>query len=271
MADPTPINASTPIVESVQTPIVAPVVTSTPAVETPSVTSVEAPIAVVAPVTPVVKPAETVIGAELDKKPVETPKETPVVTPEGQVPEVKQTEGGQSDEPAPPPKYEAFKLPEGITLEPERVNKFTEILSKLETKAKVDHNFAQEFGQEAVDFHISEMKNQAEFIQKSQIEAWETQKVNWKNEIINDPELGGNRLQTTVDSALNFIRTHGGSPEEQVEFRNLMETSGLGNNRIMIRLLAKAGRAMSEGTPLAAPKPVADAKSKTETLYGRRK
>ena len=84
-----------------------------------------------------------------------------------------------------------------------------------------------------------------------------------------DPEIGGNRWQTTVDSATNFIRTHGGTEAQQAEFHKIMDESGLGNHPAMIRILARAGAAMSEGRPLAAQAP-AVALSKTQKLYGGR-
>lgn len=246
--------APTAPVEAVQTPVVTEAVVVAPVV-------VEAPAPVVeAPKTPEVK-AETVLGDALSKE-----SKPPEVKPEAKV-EAK-TEG-QSAEPAPPPVYDPFTMPEGITLDTERVGKFTEILSELETTGKVDHSLVQQFGQKAVDFHLSEMKKASEDLTKKYVEIWDKQKLDWKDTFLKDPEIGGNRFQTTVDSALTFIRTHGGTTEQQTEFKNLMESSGLGNHPAMIRLLANAGRTMAEGKPLAASKPVPATKSKVETMYGK--
>lgn len=252
----TPVTSSVPVtvpVEVVQaTPVVvAPAVAL--AVETPPAAVVEAP-----------KAPETVLAEAIDKsKPaLETP-QTEVKAEEQKTPEVK------SDEPAPTPVYDAFTVPEGITLDTDRVSKFTEILAELETGGKVEHALVQQFGQKAVDFHISEIKEATDKLTSLYKQTWERQKTEWKDTFLKDPEIGGNRFQTTVDSALNFIRTHGGTPEQQTEFRNLMETSGLGNHPAMIRLLASAGRSMAEGKPLAAQKPVPAARSKTETMYGK--
>lgn len=239
-------------VEAVQpTPVaVAPVVA--PVVETPPTAVVEAP-----------KAPETVLGEALkpaEVKPVEAkPAEvTTEITPDS-----------KSDEPAPLPVYDPFTLPEGVTLDKERSDKFTGILSELEKSGKVDHALMQQFGQKAVDFHLDEVKRVTAEIQDLYAKTWEKQKIEWKDSFLKDPEMGGNRFQTTVDSALTFIRTHGGTPEQQTEFRNLMEESGLGNHPAMIRLLASAGRAMSEGTPLAAQRPVPAVKSRIETMYGK--
>lgn len=250
-----PVTPSPAVVEVVQpapvveAPVIAPAVESAPA---PAVAPVEAP-----------KAPETVLGEGLEKnKPVEAPKV------EGEAPKVEIKEEGQSAEPAPPPVYDTFTVPEGITLDTERVSEFTKILSKLELDGKLDHALAQKSGQELVDFHIQEVKKATEDLTKMYQTAWDRQKIEWKDTFLKDPEIGGNRFQTTVDSALNFIRTHGGTPEQQTEFKNLMETSGLGNHPAVIRLLANAGSAMAEGKPIAATRPVPQAKSKIETMYG---
>lgn len=255
----TPVVA--PIVEAVQTPVVAPVQA---VVEAPVVTpAVETTPRVEPPKAP-----ETILAAELDKeiKPPETVAEVkPVV--EGEV----KNDSGQSEEPAPPPVYDTFTIPEGFTLDNDRVSKFTEILGDLEKNTKADHAIVQQFGQKAVDFHVAELQKQADDFNKYVNTTWERTKQDWKDSFLKDPEIGGNRFQTTIDNAKNFIRTHGGTPEQQTEFRNLMETSGLGNHPTMIRLLANAGLRMSEGQPLAAVQPVPQTKSKLTTMYGSQK
>ena len=253
---PAPVVPVTAPVEAVQPAPVVPAVVVAPVTETPPVAVVEAP-----------KAPETVLGEALEKtveKPTEVkPTEVKPATVDNKTPE------GKSDEPAPPPVYEPFTLPEGVTLDKERSEKFTGLLSELETTGKVDHALVQQFGQKAVDFHLAEVKRVSEEIQELYKTSWERQKTEWKDSFLKDPEMGGNRFQTTVDSALTFIRTHGGTPEQQTEFRNLMEESGLGNHPAMIRLLANAGRVMSEGKPLAAQRPVSAVKSKIETMYGK--
>lgn len=262
-------------------PVAAPV-TPAPAAATPDVAPVSAPDAVA----PVVSPspeapavestpkAETVIGEAM--KPVE-----PVKAPEGEKTpesaEAPKAEGeqkateGQSDEPAPLPSYEPFTLPENVKLDDKRVGDFTNILGEFERTTKADHAEVQQFGQKAVDFHVAEVTKAVEGVEKTYQTLWEKQKTDWKDQLMKDPEIGGNRFQTTVDSALKFIRTHGGNEEQQASFRTLMDSSGLGNHPAMVRLLANAGMAMSEGKPLAAKSPAPSvAKSKVETMYGKR-
>lgn len=221
---------------------------------------VEVPALVPAPASPVeaVKPAETLLAA--DKPVVETPP-APAV-------EVQNTEGGQSAEPAPPPTYEPFTVPEGVTLDGGRVGELTNILATLELEGKADHGITQQVGQKLVDFHINEIKKYGEDIQKFYQTSWEKQKISWKDEFLADPILGGNNKDTTLGHALEFIRTHGGSEDEQKEFRSLMDTSGLGNHKAVIRILANAMTAMKEGAPLSAQRPPAAPRSRVATMYG---
>lgn len=273
-----PISTTT-LIEAAPNP--NPTIAVTPAPVAPVVEAVQAPVTPVeaapAPVAAPAVPASTVLSEGLDKPPVAAPTtesapavvETPKPAGAQTTTEPTKNEDGQSAEPAPPPVYDAFNLPEGMSFDNDRLSKFTDVLSKLEVEGKVPHEFAQKFGQEAVDLHVSEVTRAVDDLQKLYQTSWDRQRTEWKDSFLKDPEIGGNRFQTTVDSALNFIRTHGGTAENQQEFRNLMETSGLGNHPAMIRLLANAGRAMAEGKPLAATTTVTTPKSKTATLYGK--
>lgn len=244
-----------------------------------------------APVAPVVEAALVTPTPVLTETPPQSPEATPKVETllaEGldkpatvETPEVnKDSQEGQSVDPASPvetvvpevvpPKYEPFTLPEGISLDNDRVGKFTELLSGLELEGKASHDVVQQFGQKAVDMYLNEVKNYGENLTKYYQTTWDKQKTAWKDATLKDPEIGGNRIQTTLDSVLGFIRTHGGTAEQQKEFRDVMETSGLGNHPSVIRLFANAALAYKEGKPLAAPKPIQETKSKTETMYGRK-
>lgn len=235
------------------------VVEAAPVVAQPAPAVVEAPKA--PEVTPTVsqptalsqQPPQTLLG---ENKPVEAKTD------------LKNDSGGQSDKPATPPVYSAFTLPEGVSFDSERTTQFTSILGDLELTGKVDHALMQGAGQKLVDFHLNEVQRQVQDLSKQWTTQWEKTKNDWKESFLADPDIGGTKFQATVDSAVNFIKVHGGTPEQQTEFRNLMETSGLGNHPAMIRLLANAGRAYKEGQPLAAQTPVSPAKSKMSTLYG---
>lgn len=215
------------------------------------------------------KPAETVLGAEPQKDPVKSPEaQKPTDVKVDASVEIKKEDGKQSDEPAPLPTYEAFKLPEGITLEGNKLSEFTKDLGEFQTRTKAEQAAVQEFGQKLVDRHIAEVNSTVKRLNEHYTQAWEKQKIEWKDAFVKDPEIGGNRQETTVNAALQFIKTHGGNEAQQQEFRQLMETTGIGNHPAMIRLLAKANMNMAEGKPLPAAKPVPTATSKVAKRYG---
>lgn len=270
--EPTSNTAPAPATETT-----APVVEATPAASTEAVTTT-APEAA-----PAAETQTTVLAEALDKPTETTPTESKPAEGDKPAVEAKPAEGdkpaetkpaeetkapdGQSDEPAPPPTYEPFTMPENVKLDAERLTKFTEILSGLETDGKVSHELMQQFGQKAVDFHIQEvtktMDDYTKFLQTS----WERQKTQWKDDFVKDPEIGGNRMDTSVNAARDFIRTHGGTPEQQKELRDVLDSSGLGNHRALIRLMAKANSVMAEGQPLKANQPVTQT-SKLQKMYG---
>lgn len=248
------------------TPAPAPVETSVETAPSPSQEASEAPSLLNSEVEPSAPVVEEV-------KPVEeTPEAKPTeLAPVEDTAEPKPTDdqGGQTEDPAPPPSFEPFVVPEGVQLDNDKVSKFTEILSDLELKGKVDHALVQAFGQKAVDFHVNELKQTVENLNKLYQLNWQKTQNEWKESFLKDPELGGARANTTLDAANRFIRTHGGTLEQQKEFRELMNKSGLGNHPTMIRILANAARNLREGQPLQAPKPAPAPKSKTATLYGK--
>ena len=176
---------------------------------------------------------------------------------------------GQSDEPAPPPSYEPFTLPEGATVDAERIGDFTSLLGSFESQTKADHAAVQALGQQLMDRHVSEMQRVLQTVQEAGLAARTAQQTAWRDQFISDPEIGGNRQQTTVNSAIEFVRTHGGTEEQQAEFRQLMNETGIGNHPAMIRLLAKAGMAMSEGRPLAASQPSPSKPTRIQAMYGK--
>ncbi len=236
---------------------------SAPAVEA-------APIAEVVSAEPVVtepvvqtqdKKESSILGEALKSKEVEKPTEIKAEEP-------KQTEDSQSDEPAPLPTYDAFSLPEEFTLDGERVSDINKVLGEFELTTKADHAEVQKLGQALIDRHVSEVRNTIERLNNHYMEQFEKTKTDWKNDFIADNEIGGNRQDTTISSALEFIRTHGGTPEQQAEFHQLMDQTGVGSHKAMIRILANAQRNMAEGQPLAAMKPMPEAKSKYEKFYG---
>lgn len=288
-----PAVASTPAAVASPSPV-ADSPAATPSIVTTPTTPAEAspPVTQAADAAPVAKPAETVLGAEPVKtienkspeaqKPAEVKADSPV--------EIKKEEGKQSDEPAPLPTYEAFKLPEGFTLENEKLGEFTKELGEFQTRTKAEQVAVQEFGQKLVDRHIAEVQTTVKRLNEHYTQAWEKQKIEWKDAFVKDPEIGGNRQETTVKSAVEAIdrgssylsldvkMDQAKASSHASEFRQVMETTGIGNHPAVIRVLNGLNKEIAdlrakyetEGgvKPLPGTKPVAQSTSKVAKRYG---
>lgn len=220
---------------------------------------------------PVVAPAETTVLGTPPVVPAPEAVKPPEAAPvEGAPVEGEKKEGDQSAEPAPLPSYDAFTLPEGFTVEQERIETFTKLLGEFETVTKADHAEMQKFGQQLMDRHIAEVQSAVDAVQKSYAEHWTKTKNEWRDSFMKDPEIGGNRYETTINSAVEFIHTHGGNEQQQTEFRKLMDDTGLGNHPALIRMFANANAHYQEGRPLPAQSPIPAPKSKLQAFYGKR-
>lgn len=165
-------------------------------------------------------------------------------------------------EPPAPIKYEAFKLPEGLKLDDERIGKFTEIAGV----AQVPQDVAQQF----MDLHVAEMQRFSQDVVKQaeqhQRDVWRKLNDTWKTEMRNDPEIGGNRLETSLSRAKAVIEEYlgpenGGSAEMVQDMIAHTTANGMGNFPPFVRLMNKIGEVLNifEDSPVTAnptsPKP----------------
>ncbi len=225
----------------------APIATETAV--TPEVAAPEAVIVENAPVEASVeiavespKPTETLLGASeapkienIPESTVENPVESTEIKTENQSIE---QESNQSDEPASLPTYEEFIAPEGLDLDAERVGDFTSVLAEFESKTKADHAEVQAFGQQLIERFATEVNRFKENYDNTLQEAFDNQKNSWKEAFENDPEIGGNRKDTTMKLVIDGLGAYGGTPEQLTEFRTTMENTGVGNNPAQIRVLS---------------------------------
>ncbi len=261
-----------------------------PAQDAPSSPSpATAPAQDAAPVTPPVEAApaaaptgDSLLGGE------PTAKDAPPVTPEVKAPEAKtdtppvepkKEEAAQSAEPAPLPTYESFALPENVKFEDAKLGEFTKMLGEFETGTKADHAAVQKFGQDLVNRHVAEVQNVVKGLNDYYANAFEKQKSEWKDALMKDPELGGNRLNTVAKEIADTLASTS-SKEEHEAFRTYMSQSGIANNlavgRPIYNLVKEITRLRTmyeseSGTrPLAGAKPASQPISKLEKRYGKR-
>lgn len=247
-------SAGAPNTVATQTPTAAPEAAPS---QTPSASAPTTPDASLLGDVAATEPSPAPISPDVKETPAtDTPAvETPATEPKPETPA----------EPV-KPTYEAFKLPDGIQVQEDKLSEFTNDLADFELGAK-DHASTQEFGQKLLDKHIvlvtDAVKNAIEMNKSADL----AKHNEWREQTKKDPIIGGNRLETTKSDALKFIRTHGGTAAQQQEFIQLMNETGVGNHPAMIRMLAQAGKNMSEPRPLAATKPASKPENPIDKRY----
>lgn len=239
---------------------------------TPSVSPAAEPPVVAAPAVTPEPAASTLPPTILGEAPKPADKTAEVKPAEGDKPaEAPKVEPSQSAEPAPLATYEPWTLPEGVTLDEAKSGEFNKLLGEFQANTKAEQASVQKFGQELVSRHVAELKGTIEKVQQSYQTAWTKQTEDWKQAFISDPEIGGNRQETTVAAANEFIATHGGTPEQQGAFRKMLQDTGIGNHPEMIRMLsnAKNSAQFSEGKPLPGNVPTLKP-SRSQKFYGKK-
>lgn len=172
------------------------------------------------------------------------------------------------------PTYDDFTFPDGTSISKENIEGFTKLLGEFETTSKANHTEVQKLGQALLERHVTELNKATEQLTAKLKEdseaAHKIQIQEWEKAFKADPDIGGNRQDTTISAANEFIATHAGNAEQQKEFRAILEKSGLGSHPVMIRVLAKAMDSSSnlrEGSPIPATMP-AGVKDKIHKRYG---
>lgn len=162
------------------------------------------------------------------------------------------------DKPADPPKpdepitYEAFKTPEGLSLDEAKVAEF----SKLAAEAKMPQEVAQKF----VDLYTAELKQLTE----APMRAWTALQNQWQEEVRNDPVIGGANLDKNLAATKAGLSNLLG--EEAKAFFDALNITGAGNNPAILRGLMKAAAPHAPASPVAGS-PAKPAKSAGATLY----
>lgn len=247
---PTPAPAATPAAAEAA-PAPAPVAVAAP---TPAATPAEAaPTPTPAPAAPAVEAPTSILS---EAKPAESVAPAPPATPVEVAPVT----------PPPPPSYESFKLPEGVQLDATKVSEFQTKLGQFEVENKADHAKMQAFGQEMVNLFVAEQQRQ----QTALVESFNQIRETWKTEIKNDPNFGGQNFAKTSSDAGALIEQYGGTADEVAALQQMLRITGAGDNPHLIRLLARAGKAIAkEGTPVAATNPKSPATvPRSQRRYG---
>lgn len=128
-----------------------------------------------------------------------------------------------------PEKYEPFKLPDGVAVDEASQAEFQKTAKEL--------GLSQEGAQKLVDMYAKKQAAASEEFNKSWIKA----RSDWREEIKNDKEIGGDKLAESTEVALRVIETFG-SPRLRQE---VLET-GWGDHPELFRFCVKVGHATRE-------------------------
>jgi hypothetical protein len=151
--------------------------------------------------------------------------------------EVKETakaaEGDVKNDPskteATPGEYKDFTLPEGFTIDEDTMKVFKEL-------AKED-KLSQDKAQKYIDVHAK----LAQKLYDNQVEAWRTMQKEWRTKSQEDKEIGGTEFNSNVSLAKKALEKFGTK-----EFKEVIETTGMGNHPELIRFLYRVGKTISE-------------------------
>jgi hypothetical protein len=139
-------------------------------------------------------------------------------------------------QPPAPIKYEAFKLPDGVTLDEARIGKFAEIAGPAQVN--------QEVAQNLLNLHVEEIQRVHQQAVDNQRKVWNTYIDTITNELRKDPELGGNRMETSLSMAKAVVEEYL-PPAEAAEYCALLSHNGMGNHRLQVKLLHEIGRKLN--------------------------
>lgn len=175
--------------------------------------------------------------------------EKPAEKPAATAAEAKPTEATPKE--SPKPAELKLEIPEG---------------SKL-TQADVDRiaSFAKDHGlsQDAAAAMLKRESDSMAERQEAALSELQAQSDAWKQEIINDTEFGGEHANETAQLAHDFAKKFGDE-----EFVSELERTGLGNHPGLVKLFARAGRAMSSDTFKGGANPAGSKKATPESkLY----
>lgn len=121
-----------------------------------------------------------------------------------------------------------------------------------------EHNLDPKVAQELLN-RQEEMLSQ--FVQ-NEISIRDKELQEWRNQVVNDPDLGGEKLQTTSENARRVVEKYG-TPE----FIEILKDTGYGDNPEVVRFLSKIGSLMSDDSLIVGPPP-SQVKSPEEIMYG---
>ena len=180
----------------------------------------------------------------LDEDPEDLPADDET-KPEG---EAKDGEGEEKPEPVFKP--EELKMPEGMTLDQQTMDRFAPILNELGLPA--------EKAQPLVDAYIE--------VRKAEMQAFEDSQVQMKKMSMEDPDIGKAQWKDTITKARKAIDAYGSA-----DFKELLGMSGIANHPATLRFLRQVGATAMDDTPVTSEVAAGQKRDAVDVLYPSQK
>lgn len=126
-------------------------------------------------------------------------------------------------------------VPEGLQLSDDQAAALVEAINGAESQSDLVKSMLEQYT--AALTETAEAGNQA----------WLDQQTTWQDEVRNDPDIGGDKLDQTLAAANEVLKLHG-----DANIGELLKATGLGNNVAMVKLLAGIHATyIAEGQPVS--------------------
>ena len=182
---------------------------------------------------------------------------TPNQTPDGKPASAQDSSDGKPQgEPAGALQLSDLDLPEGFDPEDALAGEFVDLLNKTDPTDKKGMADA--------------ILGLYEKVSEQNMKRWFEVQQDWRTEIENDPQYGGDKLQPAlgnVSKLINqFASAHGGD-EVGNALRTAFDNTGAGNNPHIVKFLIWTSQQLSEGRPLSGA-PAGGEVSRAQKLFG---
>lgn len=156
-----------------------------------------------------------------------------------------------------------FDLPEGVTLAPEADKAFRDLA--------VGASLSQENASALMKMHVDALTSQSEALVTDAQKNFVELRANWRKEIDAMPEFSGSQRETSLALCARAIEEFGTK-----ETKQMLDTTGLGDNPHIAKLILSMATALAEGAPalegrpgrLAGKEQRQQPRSLGEALYG---
>jgi len=141
-------------------------------------------------------------------------------------------------------------VPEGMAIEADGGEKFIGLMNNAEMSAK-------DRAQGLLDLHRAEIERVHKSYAEHQRKTWDDLNAGWRDQLRNDPVIGGNRLHTNLSKAKGMLEEHL-PPDDFNALLRHVDANGMGNFPPFIRLLVNLADRLNvfeDGMVVAPPAP----------------